>query len=281
MLRGKLGSIRRQVDRRSKFLRVLNESENENNGFLNWKIAQEKHGVDVKREIYTTNVRKASVRWRMLQKCLNNHREDSDVGKGNLYGHYGGRPINAYNPQIDYYIEDSAPAKQKKRKIKHQIKDARKKGKILDSDEVLEKITDYFQESWGVNYKTSLKDDEPNEKHGNRFQSLHKGNDHEEKFEDRFKPKRMAVKATGKLPQVPGLKKSLTTPISLLGRSKKNDCPHEPDQQNRKQNIDRLLRKVECSRPSCEGYIGGTFTVQKVLPPILRIARSNSASTLG
>lgn len=281
MLRGKLGSIRRQVDRRSKFLKVLNDGENENNDYVNWKISKEKHGVDVKRELYTTNVRKAFVRWRMLQKCLNNHKESSGPAGSNLYGNYGGRPINEYNPQIDYYIEDSSPAKQKKRKIKHQMKDARKTGKILDSDAVLEKITDYFQESWGVNYKTSVKDENKKEKHGNRFKTMHKGNDNEDKFEDRFRPKRMAVQPTRKLPPIPALKKSLTTPISLSSRSEKNDISEDPDQPNRKRKIERLLRRVECTRPSCEGYLGRTSSVQKVLPPILRIARSNSASTLG
>lgn len=285
MLRGKLGSIRRQVDRRSKFLKVINEGENENNDFINWKISKEKHGIDVKREMYTSTFRKAIVRWRMLQKCLSENREDSDLSKDNLYGHYGGRPINAYNHQIDYYIEDSAPAKQKKRKIRYQMKEGRKKGKILDTDAVLEKITDYFQESWGVKYKPSVHGGDTAD---DRLEMARKYGNRNEKFEDRFRPKRMSLKAPGKLPPVPGLKKSLTTPISLPTRNIKHGesrvafgaQPETDGQSNRKQTMDRLLRKVECTRPSCEGYVARSVNVRKVLPPILRITRSNSDSTL-
>jgi len=76
MLSGKLGDVRRQIDRHDKYLKVINDAVKNQQGVKDWVIEKEKDVIDVRIDMYTTEVQKDLAKRKVLQKCMEKNKKE-------------------------------------------------------------------------------------------------------------------------------------------------------------------------------------------------------------
>lgn len=253
MFSGKLGPVRKHEERSDRLLNVRNRIACRLEDDQFWKISKEKRIEDEKRNMYTSHMRKVSTRWRVLRQCLEKSRDKDEDNEDNLYGSHGGRPLNSYNSEIEEYIDYNQPEKKKRRKLDSMMFNGIKSGELLDTNLAIEKITDYFQDHWGVTFK---------EYHGRKGK----------KEINVFKERRMSMQVghndtkTGFLPSIGKGNTFLVTGDNNKhgdkhenGYSSDTEGGHRTRRGRKRKCLEKLTRKIECSRPNCSGYIGTSF----------------------
>lgn len=153
MFMGRLMNVRKQEDNHRKFLCVMNDVARNQHDFYNAYIKKELHYNISRQERSSVAVKKAITQKRILQKCLELRRQDTDADKDScLYGHYGGKSLRSLNKDMDSIIAERHPNVQKRKHLDTVMKESKEKGMILGDDKMSEKVRQYFTDKWGVQY---------------------------------------------------------------------------------------------------------------------------------
>ncbi|KAK3087064.1 hypothetical protein FSP39_001165 [Pinctada imbricata] len=167
MYSGRLGNVRRQEASHRKFMCVMNEMVRNRHDLNTTYIKKELNYNTQQQDRSAVMVKRDMVQRKILQKCMEMRREDTLVSENrNLYGHYGGRSMNAFSKDIDSFLEERNPKRQKQRKMDDMMKTSRENGMVLGSAKMKEKVRGFLTERLGVkypdenvNHKPKTKDD--------------------------------------------------------------------------------------------------------------------------
>ena len=153
MYAGRLGNVRKQEDSHRKFMCVMNEMARNRFDLTTNYIDKEMNYNTHRQDRSQVQIKREMVQRKILLKCMEMRREDTvDSDNNNLYGHYGGRPMQAFHKDIETYKEETDPKKQKKKQINELMKTSRETGLVMGSAKMNEKVRGYLSKRWGVKY---------------------------------------------------------------------------------------------------------------------------------
>lgn len=159
MNEGRLGVVKRQENSNRKYMVIMNDVAKYRKDALKHYFDQEKKEELQRNDRSAGRVRKKAVQSMVLGKCLKMSREDTLTSPtGNLFGHYNGRPIASFSSDVEKYIASKDPKVRKEREMDFLMKKYKETGKILEEDQMKNKVKHYFQSRWGVHYKSEEKD---------------------------------------------------------------------------------------------------------------------------
>ncbi|CAC5419236.1 unnamed protein product [Mytilus coruscus] len=158
MNEGRLGVVKRQENSNRKYMVIMNDVAKYRKDALKHYFDQEKKEELQRNDRSAGRVRKKAVQSMVLGKCLKMSREDTLTSPtGNLFGHYNGRPIASFSSDVEKYIASKDPKVRKEREMDFLMKKYKETGKILEEDQMKNKVKHYFQSRWGVHYKSEEK----------------------------------------------------------------------------------------------------------------------------
>lgn len=159
MNEGRLGVVKRQENSNRKYMVIMNDVAKYRKDALKHYFDQEKKEELQRNDRSAGRVRKKAVQSMVLGKCLKMSREDTLTSPtGNLFGHYNGRPIASFSSDVEKYIASKDPKVRKEREIDFLMKKYKETGKILEENQMKNKVKHYFQSRWGVHYKSEEKE---------------------------------------------------------------------------------------------------------------------------
>jgi len=143
---GRVGACHRLENKRRKFLIVVND------------VVQSRYDVDAEyiRHMHDMAehrfekskmfVRRALVRQKVLQKCMKMRRRE--LQPTNVYGRYGGKPIDSFSRDIEGFIAHNHPRLRRKRYLERLLEESREKGAILKQSTVKNRVSGWLERSY-------------------------------------------------------------------------------------------------------------------------------------
>jgi len=261
MLTGRFRVVRRLEDRHRKLLCVLNGQAKTKHEITNGNLTREKQYYDLQREKSVAVYRKIFMKKKALQKCMEITREDTftSVNK-NLYGHHGGRSVQAFTRQVDDVLETLNTKSKKVKRIQTLFEKGKETGLILEPETMSRKVKDYLHDKWGMQYKE--------QKASEAVDFFSKSNpipNYTENLPPLFSFHKIVLK-----PLVRRENKETKEETHLMRRP--DIVQEEDNSRSRRHRLKKLAEKAVCSKPKCEGYTGERIMEKTfMLPPIQNV----------
>ena len=143
---GRVGACHKLENKRRRYLMVVNDVVKSRYDvlaeYLDHAHDESAHNFEKSKAF----VRRALVRQKVLQKCMKMRRQN--VGNQNMYGRYGGKPIDAFSRDIESFIAFNHPKKRRKRYLQKLMDDSLDTGAILKEDIAQERVQSWMERSY-------------------------------------------------------------------------------------------------------------------------------------
>ncbi|XP_046556934.1 uncharacterized protein LOC124266176 [Haliotis rubra] len=139
---GRYGQVRRQEDRHRKFVCIINDILKTKTDVYESCLSREKYETSFKYVKNAMTVRRALVRQKVLQKCLEMRRRRTD---GGVFGRYNGASLHSMSRDVESYIASKHPKVRRLQKVQKLLKDSVDSGAILDTEAMNGKVEEFFR----------------------------------------------------------------------------------------------------------------------------------------
>ncbi|XP_071096303.1 uncharacterized protein [Haliotis cracherodii] len=139
---GRYGQVRRLEDRHRKFVCIINDILKTKTDVYESCLSREKYETSFKYVKNAMTVRRALVRQKVLQKCLEMRRRRTD---GGMFGRYDGASLHSMSRDVESYIASKHPKVRRLQKVQKLLQDSVDSGAILDTDAMNGKVEEFFR----------------------------------------------------------------------------------------------------------------------------------------
>ena len=265
MFTSRLKAVRRIEDSHRSYMVVLNGVAKSREKLEKENISKDQNEYKMLREKSMARVRKGLVKRLILKRCMDNQKGMGLTAHDKeLFGQYGGRTVFSFAQEANSFQTDRSPQMKKKKNMSAILEKSKLRGSILDDQTMKKRVEDYLVQKWGF----KLKEKEPIDKVTIEHQQF----------------KHPKPRTYDKLPPIFSLYKITMRPLGKVETEKKDTVNTsigrsdaiepflgKPETNEKRPPKRRAYRKLECRRPTCDGYNGYELKGQGiVLPPILQ-----------